>query len=614
MLKRFFQMNIIHEQVYDVPLIFEFCKRLNIQSIIDASFNTHGNRKGLSDGQLVMGWASHILTQNDHCKSPVKDWVENKKMTLEALLQESISDTDFDDNRLGRVLKKFANDEFWHNIEKGLYQDSFSILNLDTSAPESFKETTLIKNGIPNTIKIDATTSHGYHEVIENGFMQRGKSKIKRSDIPQLKIMCSVDGETGYQIASEIVAGNINDDLLYIPVLERTRNIRNTKDCLICGDCKMSSSSIRANIVKNNEYYLTPLQLNSAQKKLLDKLVDDVVDGKQDANLIFDSVDKSKPKIIAAGYEVQRDQQYQLNTQFPLIEWNERLLIIKSFDHSKQQIDKFRKEIKALSKKLSNTASNLHALKENAEKDLQEKIKELSSDSLFNIFSYKTEVIVEEKDLKRTEIRSGVTRKGTYKVIKYRAKIIEVMEIKQDIIDIEHKMGWRIYVTNAPKELLTFSSAYLFYRKTMYVIEIGFHYIKDYLNISPLYVREQDQILGMTRLLMLALKILTLMTAELRNNMKKENITLKGLYPGQPARLHSEPTSRSILEYVSRQNIAIFEYNVGEVQYWEITKIPDACKTILKLLKLPEDTYDGIPDKIMKMKIGLKNEQKKCEN
>ncbi len=104
------------------------------------------------------------------------------------------------------------------------------------------------------------------------------------------------------------------------------------------------------------------------------------------------------------------------------------------------------------------------------------------------------------------------------------------------------------------------------------------------------------------------------MTAELRNNMKKENITLKGLYPGQPARLHSEPNSRSILEYVSRQNIAVFEYKVGEVQYWEITKIPDACKTILKLLKLPDDTYDGIPDKIMKMKIGLKSEQKKYEN
>jgi transposase len=607
-------MNITHESLYDLPLIFEFSKRLNIPSIIDSSFQTHGNRKGLSEGQIVIGWLSHILTQNNHCKSPVGEWVDNQKITLEALLGERISDTDFDDNRLGRVLKQFANDEYWHTIEKKLYQDSFSVLNLDTNAPESFKGTALIKHGIQKTIKIDATTSYGYHEVIEEGIMQRGRSKINRGDIPQLKIMASVEGNTGFQIASEVVAGNVNDDLLYIPVLERTRKILNTSNCLICGDCKMSSFSIRANIVKNNEYYLTPIQLNYAQKNLLIELVDSIVNGSQDANLIFDVNDKGKPKIIAAGYEIQRAQQYQESKENPSIEWNERLLVIKSFDHSKQEIDRFRKEVKKLAEKLSTTESKLHKLKEDAENELLETIKELSSDSLYDLFSFKTEVIIEEKELKRTEKRKGITRSGTYKVIKFRAKIIDVTEIQKDITAKEHKMGWRIYVTNAPKELLTYSSAYIFYRKTMYVIEIGFHYVKDYLNISPLYVREQDQILGMTRLLMLALKILTLMSAELRNNMKKENIVLKGLYAGQPVRMHSEPTSRSILEYFSRQNIAILGYNVEEVQHWQITKLPDTCKAILKLLGLPEDTYDGLPDKIMKMTAGLENEQKKCEN
>ncbi len=598
-------MNITHEQVYDVPLIFEFSKRLNIPSIIDSSFHTHGNRKGLSDGQLVIGWLSHILTQNDHCKSPVGDWVNNQKITLEALLGEKISDTDFDDNRLGRVLKKFANDEAWQSIEKKIYQDSFCVLNLDTNSPESFKEKALIKNGIQKTIKIDATTSYGYHEVIEKGIMQRGRSKINRGDIPQLKIMASVEGNTGFQIASEIVAGNINDDLLYIPVLERTRKILDTTNCLICGDCKMSSISIRANFVKNKEFYLTPIQLNYAQKKLLNELVDSVINGNQDAHLIFDVDDKAKPKIIAAGYEIHRAQNYQESKEIPQIEWNERLLVIKSFDHSKQEIDRFRKEVKKFAEKLSNTESNLHKLKEDAENELLEKIKELSSDSLYDLFTFKTEVIIEEKELKRTEKRNGTTRNGTYKVIRFRSKIINATENQKDITEKEHKMGWRIYVTNAPKEQLTFSSAYTFYRKTMYVIEIGFHYVKDYLNISPLYVREQDQILGMTRLLMLALKILTLMSAELRNNMKKENIVLKGLYAGQPARMHSEPTSRSILEYFSRQNFAVIGYNVEEVEHWQITKLSETCKTILKLLGLPEDTYEGLPNKIMKMKAGL---------
>ena len=608
-------MNIMHESVYDVPLIFEFCKRLNIHSIIDSIFETHGNRKGLSHGQLVMGWLSHILTQNDHCKSPVGEWVKNQKITLEALFGKAISSTDFDDNRLGRLLKEFANDDYWHKIEQNLYQNSFSILNLDTNTPENFKETTLIKTGIEKTIKIDATTSYGYHEFIENSIMQHGRSKINRSDIPQLKIMASVEGNTGFQIASEIVAGNVNDDLLYIPVLERTRKILNTINCLICGDCKMSSFSIRADIVKNNEYYLTPIQLHDAHKKLLNSLVDSIVSGDQDANLIFDEDNKGKPKIIGAGFEIERTQQYQLkDKENPTIAWHERVLLVKSFDHARQQIDKFRKEVRNFGLKLSNTESRLHKLKEDAEKELLKKIQELSSDSSYNFFNYKIEVEVETKELKRAEKRNGITRAGTYKLKKFRARIIEVMEIQKDIEMTEHKMGWRMYVTNAPKELLTYSSAYKFYRKTMYVIEIGFHYLKNYLNISPLYVRDQDQILGLTRLLTLALKILTLMTAELRSNMKKENVVLKGLYAGQPARMHSEPTSRSILEFFSRQNIAIVGCKVQEVQYWEITKLSDTCKTILKLLRLPEDTYDRLPDKIMKIRSGLLNEDKICEN
>lgn len=97
-------MNVKHESIADIPLIIEFCKRLNLQHIIDKHLQTHKNQKGLSNGQLFLGWIAHILTENNHCKSPVEEWQKKHQMTLEALLETKILDTDFEDTRLGHVI------------------------------------------------------------------------------------------------------------------------------------------------------------------------------------------------------------------------------------------------------------------------------------------------------------------------------------------------------------------------------------------------------------------------------------------------------------------------------------------------------------------------------
>ena len=595
-------MNLKHELIADIPLIIEFCKKLNLQFIIDKHLKTHGNQEGLTNGQLVLGWIAHILTQNNHCKSPVQEWQNKHRMTLQALLGMEILDTDFEDCRLSRLLERFSDDSMWHSIEESFYKDSFSILDLDTQAPEYFKENPSIENGIAKTIKIDATTAYGYHEVIENGIMQRGWSKDHRSDLPQLKIMVAVEGNTGFQLASDIVSGNKNDDPLYIPILERTRKTIDTSNCLYCGDCKMSALYTRADMVKNKEFYLTPMQLNNSIKELLDTLVDKIVEGDQNAELIIDIDNKNNPKIIGAGFEISRSQLYKEDEKTNNIEWNERVLLIRSYDHAEQEISQFNRKITKIKEELLNLESKLCDNEEDAEKDLLGKIDKITvknnllKGNLSDFFDYKIDIIVDEKEVKRSEKRNGKTRNGSFKTKRYRAKVVDASEKKDKIENLKYKIGWRIYVTNAEKENLTFSSAYKFFRKTMYVIEIGFHVLKDYINISPLFVRKQNQILGMTRLLMLALKILTLMTAEIRANMKKEKIVLKGLYAGQPARKHSAPTAQSLLEYFSRQNIALVGHKRGEQWEWLVTSLTDTCREVLKLLKIPEDIYERLPE------------------
>jgi transposase len=589
------------ELLDDIPLIIAFCQRLNLCQIIDSNFNTHGNHQGLSNGELVLVWITYMLTKGNHRKAPVQDWSHKHRISLEALIGKKISDTDFDDCRLGRLLEKFAVDECWHKMEAAFYKDSFSILNLDTSAPKEFIKSDSSGQEIRGTIKIDSTTTYGHHKVEENNIMQQGWSKDHRPDLPQLKLMVSVEGKTGFQIATDTVPGNRNDDILYIPIIERTRKIIDTKNCLLCGDSKMSNMVIKANIVENNEYYLTPLQLRSKEKELLRGLLEQIVNGNQEAGLIYDTpeTDNQKNRIIGAGFEVIRDQSWPI--QEGSILWKERVLLIRSFDHAKQEINRLEKSLKKIELGLSKLTSKLCHNKEMAEEDLIHRAREYlktNEITVENLFEFDITCDFEQKLCKRGETRNGKKREGTYSLKKYRAVLNNVIINRNKFDEIVRKIGWRMYVTNAPTTSLNFSSAYRYYRKTMYVVEMGFHVIKDHFNISPLFVRDEDQIKGMTRILTLALKVLTLLTAELKGNMKKENKILVGLYAGQPARKHPSPTAQSILEYFVRQEITLVGFNTDDRWYWEITSFNDKCREILNLLKIPIEVYTSLPQKI----------------
>lgn len=627
-------MDFSAEEVADIPLIIEFCKKLKVDRNINETFGTHGNQKNLSNGSLVIGWLTHVLTENNHCKAPVKEWANKHKMILAGLFEKVLNENEFDDCRLSRLLERFADDENWQNFEGSFYNNTMAVLQLDTKAPDYFKDTSCKSDeGINKTIKCDSTTAYGHHTVTEGGIMQRGWSKDFRPDLPQLKLMVSVEGNTGTSIASQIVSGNTNDDILYIPIIEKTRSSIDTHNCLFCGDCKMSNLETRANIARNNEFYLTPLQMNSGKiKSEFVSLVDKVVNGDQTVELIFSN--NEKDVLIGAGYEILRQQSYT-DTNGKFIEWSERVLIVRSLDHAKNEFKRFEEKVKKVKEELKKTVSKQWKNKVDAEKELKDKIEKiLNKNDMKNVFEVEYEIQEKIMEKARSEIRGGKKREGTFKLVSYKAIVGSIKINEQLIQQIKSKLGWRLYVTNTPKKYLTFPMAYSFYRETMCVVEIGFHRIKDYFNISPLFVWEEQQIIGMTRFLTLALKILTLMTAEIRTNLRKNETVLQGLYAGQKARKHEAPTAESILKYFSRQKINLVGIKKPVIESleddtegvkvtqsptnldlfhnwkWMIDNLSDTCKTILKSLQLQDNIYDRLPEKIVQICSRAKVEEK----
>jgi transposase len=89
-------------------------------------------------------------------------------------------------------------------------------------------------------------------------------------------------------------------------------------------------------------------------------------------------------------------------------------------------------------------------------------------------------------------------------------------------------------------------------------LERDFHVVKDVpLGIRPLYVREDEQIIGLTRLLMIALRLLTLFELSVRAGLAKSGEEISGLYEGQPNRKAARPTATRMLKAIARMGITL---------------------------------------------------------
>src|SRR5579872_4293513 len=97
-------LDISSERLDDTVLLLHVLLQLELPQLLDSHLERHGNQQGLSWGWLITVWLVHLLTQSDHRKVVVREWVSRNRSTLEHITQHSIRETDFTDDRLTRVL------------------------------------------------------------------------------------------------------------------------------------------------------------------------------------------------------------------------------------------------------------------------------------------------------------------------------------------------------------------------------------------------------------------------------------------------------------------------------------------------------------------------------
>jgi hypothetical protein len=104
-------------------------------------------------------------------------------------------------------------------------------------------------------------------------------------------------------------------------------------------------------------------------------------------------------------------------------------------------------------------------------------------------------------------------------------------------------------------------------------------------------VHRDDQVRGLTHLLTLALRFLTLFEVLVRRGQAQEGEELAGLYPGQAKRTTNRPTAQRVLAAIAGLGLTLTRTRSGERCRWHLTTLPVLVKQVLGYLGLSDEVY-----------------------
>ena len=551
------QSLVISERIDDIVLLLKMMIQIGLPQLLTKHLPRHWHQKGLDWGWVALIWLSYILSEGDHRKVMVREWVNQRKNMLEQVCGISIGETDFTDDRLAIVLKRLSEPKTWLAIETELTRNSIRIYDLPTS-----------------TMRMDATTISGYHLVSEEGLFQWGHSKGD-PNLAQIKVMMASLDPLGMPAATHVVSGENADDGLYIPIFDQVRETLGKSGLLWVGDCKMSAKATRAHIHQQGHYYLTPLsRVGKIEQQLRDWLEKSALEDWPRLEVSIKD-EKGKSQVIATGYELERSQEIVGSGQ--LLQWRERVLLVHSTVYEQQQRRGLQKRLQTATEKLISLTPPVGKGK-----------RQIREEALLN---QKAINILKQHRVEGLLSYSYQYHPGSSKQ-KERYQITAVEQNLEKIETLTQVFGWRAYVTNAPAEVLCFEKAILTYRDE-WIVERGFHRFKGKsLSITPLFVQREDQIQGLVHLLSLGLRLLTLIEFVVRRQLKKEEESLVGLYPENPKKETQRPTSERLLK--AFDNITLTILNIRGEEYGYVTPLNQLQKKILNLLGLDGEIYSGL--------------------
>jgi transposase len=158
------------------------------------------------------------------------------------------------------------------------------------------------------------------------------------------------------------------------------------------------------------------------------------------------------------------------------------------------------------------------------------------------------------------------------------------------ITALTQRFGWKAFVTNAVHTRLSLQEAVLCYRNE-YRVERLFNRLKSRVHIAPLFVKRNEQIEGLTYLLTLGVRVLTVLEFVLRRSLESEHAKLPGLHPENKQKMADKPTAERILQAFRKISLTIIKNGAGEEILRRLTPLSGVQEAILQRLGLGTNLY-----------------------
>ncbi len=560
------QLTITTERVDDLPILLAQSDEMGIPEVLDEYFKPHGNWEGMSLGWTTAIWLTHILSEGDHRMNQVQGWVAARLHTLHLCTGQQVQERWWSDDRLALVLDALAQLEAWQRFETALGERIIRVYQLN-----------------PQRVRLDSTTASGYWTVSEDGLFQLGYSKDHRPDLPQLKVMLSALDPLGLPLATQVVAGNVADDPLYLPAIKQVSQSLQGHGMLYVGDCKMAALSTRAYVQAQGDYYLCPLANTQVSDQELDAYLQPVWSGEHPLLAVHRATGEGE--LIAQGYEQTVVLSGEVEGQ--ALRWTERRQIVRSV-------------------KLAQTAqAALHARLGKAQAALEQMNTHKQGKKVYrdaDALQQAAQAILKEhrvEGLLRLHMEEHITERAV-RAYGHRPAAVRVertMRLHSEVDEAAvsaatRRLGWRVYATNHPQQTLSLEQAVLAYREE-YLVERGFGRLKGKpLSLSPMYVQSDQRATGLIHLLSLCLRILTVLEWRCRQRLADQHESLPGLYAGNPKRTTSRPTAEALLQ--AFQLIHLSVVILGQQAYRHLTPLSELQQRILCLLNISSVIYDRL--------------------
>ena len=562
-----------HERLDDLPLLLGFLQKLGLPELLERHLGSHPLHQGLPNGVLATTWIAFILSAADHRKVSVPDWAQRHQHLLERFWDQPVRAVEFSDDRL-RILLRRLHEAAWTALEADLWENTCQVYEIPLAG-----------------IRLDATTSYGYHQTTPEGVMQLGHSKDHRPDLPQLKLMAAVAQPTSQLVACDVVAGNHADDPLYLPLIRRVRQQLGRKGLLYAGDCKMAALETRAAVAAHGDFYLRPLPRTGEVAAQWDTWIEQALANPEQLQNWSRPGDDDRPAVFARGYEGQRDLTATVDHQS--LTWTERVQVVQPLGLALRQSQQLEQRLQRAEAELRGLTPPVKAghRQQREEATLQAAVVEVlrsrQVEGLLEV-TWETEVTVQEKYQGRGR---GGPQRPKVKVAQVRYVITSIRRDETAIARQKERLGWRVQVTNLAPKRCGLTAAVLLYNEG-WSVERDFHVLKDRpVGIQPLCVREEEQIVGWTRLLTIALRVLTLIELVIRSQLEERAAALAGLYEGQAKRATGQPTAVRLLKAIARLEITLTCVEGSSGPSWQLTPLPPLLKRVLSLLGLASKVY-----------------------